>query len=79
MSLVHALIIIPLAFKATRLPALDADRAFAWDPKVGTLTGIACGYFIWDTFESLWHYSDFGFLVHGLLLHFLFFITCSSD
>ena len=64
-SLVHALIIIPLSLRCLNSPVLDADRAFGWDPRVGTLASIACGYFAWDTFESLWHFSDIGFVVHG--------------
>ncbi|OCB84134.1 DUF887-domain-containing protein [Sanghuangporus baumii] len=64
-SLIHALTVIPLAFKSLYLPALDADRAFGWDPQYGTLAGIACGYFIWDTLESLWHFSDISFVIHG--------------
>ena len=64
-SLVHALIIIPLSLRCLNSPVLDADRAFGWDPRVGTLASIACGYFAWDTFESLLHFSDIGFVVHG--------------
>ncbi|PAV23506.1 hypothetical protein PNOK_0057400 [Pyrrhoderma noxium] len=74
-SLVHALIIIPLSLRCLNSPVLNADRAFGWDPRVGTLASIACGYFAWDTFESLWHFSDIGFVVHGLVCFFIYFLV----
>ncbi|KAL5490168.1 hypothetical protein ACEPAI_5001 [Sanghuangporus weigelae] len=74
-SLIHALTVIPLAFKSLYLPALDADRAFGWDPRYGTVGGIACGYFIWDTLESLWHFSDIGFVVHGVVCFFIYLLS----
>ncbi|KAL5533261.1 hypothetical protein ACEPAF_5037 [Sanghuangporus sanghuang] len=74
-SLIHALTVIPLAFKSLYLPALDADRAFGWDPQYGTLAGIACGYFIWDTLESLWHFSDISFVIHGVACFFIYFLS----
>jgi hypothetical protein len=43
-SMVHALIIIPLAFRALHVPALEKDRAFGWDDRHGTLAAVACGY-----------------------------------
>ncbi|EJD05690.1 DUF887-domain-containing protein [Fomitiporia mediterranea MF3/22] len=74
-SLVHALVIIPLAFRNVSLPALDADRAFGWDSRQGLLGGIACGYFIWDTLESLWHFTDIGFVVHGLACLLIYMLS----
>ena len=65
MSSVHALLIIPLALRCIGLESLDADRAFGWDSRSGTLTAVACGYFLWDTIESIVHFSDVGFVVHG--------------
>ena len=66
-SLAHALLILPLSFRSLNLPALEADHAFGWDPRAGNLTAIACGYFLWDTLESIIHFSDVGFVVHGAL------------
>ncbi|THH10847.1 hypothetical protein EW145_g1041 [Phellinidium pouzarii] len=63
-SLLHAFIVIPLSFRNLNLPALDADRAFGWDPKEGTLVSIACGYFLWDILESVIHFTDIGFVIH---------------
>ncbi|KAI5121026.1 hypothetical protein M0805_005971 [Coniferiporia weirii] len=74
-SLLHALIVIPLAYQNLYLPALDADRAFGWDSREGTLAGIACGYFLWDTLESVIHFSDVGFVVHGLACFFIYFLS----
>ena len=42
-SLVHALLILPLAGRCLHLPALVADRAFGWDPRVGTLLAVTSG------------------------------------
>lgn len=42
-SLVHALLILPLAARCLHLPALAADRAFGWDPRVGTLIAVTSG------------------------------------
>ena len=64
-SLVHSLIIIPFAFRNLYSPELDADRAFGWDKQYGYTASIACGYFIWDTFESSIHFTDVGFVIHG--------------
>jgi hypothetical protein len=42
-SLVHALLILPMAARYLHLPALAADRAFGWDPRVGTLFAVTTG------------------------------------
>jgi hypothetical protein len=42
-SLVHALLILPMAARYLHLPALTADRAFGWDPRVGKLFAITSG------------------------------------
>ena len=42
-SLVHALLILPLAARCLHLPTLSADRAFGWDPRVGTLFAVTSG------------------------------------
>lgn len=42
-SLVHALLILPLAARCLHIPALAADRAFGWDPRVGTLFAVTSG------------------------------------
>ena len=68
MSFTHALIILPLSFRNLSSPSLDADRAFGWDEQYGLTASIACGYFLWDTFESSIHFSDIGFVIHGASL-----------
>ncbi|KAA1469208.1 DUF887-domain-containing protein [Dentipellis sp. KUC8613] len=65
-SMAHALLAVPLALRCLNIPTLDADRAFAWDAQAGGLYAIAAGYFLWDTVESLVHYEDPGFIVHGV-------------
>jgi hypothetical protein len=42
-SLVHALLVLPLAARCLYLPALTTDRAFGWDPRVGTLFAVTSG------------------------------------
>ncbi|KAF8512284.1 DUF887-domain-containing protein [Gautieria morchelliformis] len=63
-SMAHALTIIPLAFLCLDLPELDQDRAYGFDSRVGHVNAIACG-FIWDTLESIFHFTSIGFIVHG--------------
>ncbi|KAF8263047.1 DUF887-domain-containing protein [Lactarius quietus] len=64
-SLVHALLILPLAARCLHIPALTADRAFGWDPRVGTLFAVTSGYFLWDSVVCLVHFEGFGFMMHG--------------
>lgn len=42
-SFVHALLVLPMAARCLHLPALAADRAFGWDPRVGTLFAVTSG------------------------------------
>ncbi|CAG8780951.1 2225_t:CDS:1, partial [Acaulospora colombiana] len=44
-ALVHAIVIIPLAFQILNLPALDGprERAFGWDDRAGFVHAIASG------------------------------------
>ncbi|TFK54728.1 DUF887-domain-containing protein [Heliocybe sulcata] len=65
-SLAHSLVILPLSFSLLDLPSLAADKAFGWDDKAGMVYGIACGYFLWDSLESVLYFQDVGFVVHGL-------------
>ncbi|KAH9071001.1 DUF887-domain-containing protein [Lactarius deliciosus] len=64
-SLVHALLILPLAARCLHIPALAADRAFGWDPRVGMLFAVTSGYFLWDSVVCLVHFEGFGFMLHG--------------
>jgi hypothetical protein len=45
-SMLHAVIVVPLAFKYLNLPGLSdsRERAFGWEEHIGSLHGIACGY-----------------------------------
>ncbi|KAG8787223.1 hypothetical protein FRC15_009720 [Serendipita sp. 397] len=71
----HAVLVIPLAIQCLNLPGVDGTRgrAFGWDEKVGFVHGIACG-FLWDTVDSIIHFEDIGFILHGIacLTVFLF-------
>ncbi|KAG1756407.1 DUF887-domain-containing protein [Suillus paluster] len=65
-SFVHAIIIIFLAGRCLTLPSLNENRAFGWDENAGFVIAVATGYFIWDTLESIIHFSDIGFVFHGI-------------
>lgn len=74
-SLVHVLIIIPYSYRCLNSPELESDRVYGWDPRVGTMAGIACGYFAWDTFDSIWNFIDIGFVIHGMVCFLICFIA----
>ncbi|WVQ98062.1 hypothetical protein IAU59_005184 [Kwoniella sp. CBS 9459] len=63
-SMVHAILIIPLAFKCLQSNILSADPVFGYDPFVGHVLAFSSGYFLWDTIDSLLN-SSIGFVVHG--------------
>ncbi|KAI0064435.1 DUF887-domain-containing protein [Artomyces pyxidatus] len=73
-SMAHALLIVPLAFRCLGSPQLDRDRAFGWDDSAGTLYAVTSGYFLWDTVDSLLVYEGVGFVVHGAAC-FLIYIS----
>ncbi|KAF8447869.1 DUF887-domain-containing protein [Boletus edulis BED1] len=64
-SLVHALIAVALASWCLKAKSLNDDRAFGTYPDASFLLAIAVGYFIWDALESIIHFSEVGFVVHG--------------
>jgi len=65
-SQVHALIVVPLALRSLEFEELEKDRAFGWHPEIGTLEAVACGYFLWDTLDSIVNFVDLGFVLHGI-------------
>ncbi|KAG9318568.1 DUF887-domain-containing protein [Chiua virens] len=65
-SLVHALVATLLASRCLHVKSLDEDRAFGTYPDASFLFAIALGYFMWDAFESIFHFSDIGFVIHGV-------------
>ncbi|OAX42010.1 DUF887-domain-containing protein [Rhizopogon vinicolor AM-OR11-026] len=65
-SLVHATIIIFLAGRCLNIPSLDENRAFGWHEDAGFVIAIATGYFIWDSVESIIHFTEIGFVFHGI-------------
>ncbi|KIM30959.1 hypothetical protein M408DRAFT_38508, partial [Serendipita vermifera MAFF 305830] len=66
-SMLHAVIVIPLAFQCLQLPALSGsrERVFGWDERVGFLHSIACG-FLWDILDAVLHFESIGFVLHGI-------------
>ncbi|EGN95539.1 hypothetical protein SERLA73DRAFT_186601 [Serpula lacrymans var. lacrymans S7.3] len=64
-SLVNAVVIIYLAGRCLNIPILDEDRAFGWHDEACFVQAVACGYFLWDSADSLIHFTDIGFVFHG--------------
>ncbi|OCF32604.1 hypothetical protein I317_00373 [Kwoniella heveanensis CBS 569] len=63
-SMVHAILVIPLAFQCLQSTILSLDPVFGYDPFVGHVLAFSSGYFLWDTIDSLLN-SSIGFVVHG--------------
>jgi len=47
-------------------PERGQNRAYGWDKHVGHVHAIACGYFLWDTLDSIVNFIDPGFVAHGI-------------
>ncbi|TFK30116.1 DUF887-domain-containing protein [Coprinopsis marcescibilis] len=67
-SQVHAVIIVPVALWCilSEGPETEQNRAYGWDDKIGYAYAIACGYFVWDTFDAIINFIDPGFVIHGV-------------
>lgn len=78
-SMIQSLLILVLIYPAFNHPALIDDRVFGYVPYSGFLTTLALGYFIWDTIISLVYvqYFGVGFLFHGIISAFVFFVGLS--
>ncbi|WRT64766.1 uncharacterized protein IL334_001700 [Kwoniella shivajii] len=63
-SMVHAILVIPLAIRCIQSQTLKSDPVFGYDPFVGHVFAFSSGYFLWDTLDSLMN-SSIGFVVHG--------------
>ncbi|KAF7311497.1 TLC domain-containing protein [Mycena kentingensis (nom. inval.)] len=74
-SQVHALVILPLAWRCIGLPELDADRAFGWHERSGTVQAVASGYFLWDTFDAIVNFDNIGFVLHGLACFAIYLLS----
>ncbi|KAL0578700.1 hypothetical protein V5O48_003320 [Marasmius crinis-equi] len=64
-SELHVVIVFPLALSYLSIEALDKDRLYGWDDRVGTLQAISVGYFAWDFGMELGLMEDWGFILHG--------------
>ncbi|KAF8590090.1 DUF887-domain-containing protein [Ramaria rubella] len=66
-SMVHAVIVVVLAYRCVSLPELDKDKVWGTHPLEGEMEAFACG-FLWDAMEeSFVHFQDLGFALHGIL------------
>ncbi|KIY73261.1 hypothetical protein CYLTODRAFT_417226 [Cylindrobasidium torrendii FP15055 ss-10] len=68
-SQAHVLIIVPLAlWTMAGAPELAQDKAFGWsEERVGLLTSVASGYFLWDTLDAIINFTSVGFVLHGFV------------
>uniref|UniRef100_D8PSW9 TLC domain-containing protein n=1 Tax=Schizophyllum commune (strain H4-8 / FGSC 9210) TaxID=578458 RepID=D8PSW9_SCHCM len=66
-SMVHALIVVPLASRCLHSPSLAANRIHGWDYDAAIAHSVAVGYFLWDTADAIVNFVDLGFVAHGSL------------
>ncbi|KAL1755960.1 TLC domain-containing protein [Schizophyllum commune] len=66
-SMVHALIVVPLAMRCLYSPSLAANRIHGWDYDAAIAHSVAVGYFLWDTADAIINFVDLGFVAHGSL------------
>jgi len=65
-SFLHVFVVVPLAARCLSSANLSEDKISGWDPKLGTTVAVACGYFLWDSVDSIMNFDDAGFLLHGV-------------
>lgn len=67
-SMSHAVVIVPWAFWMVNqnMPAVENDKAFGWDDRLGDLQAVSAAYFVWDTVESALSRAGIDFTLHGL-------------
>ncbi|WWC67953.1 uncharacterized protein I206_101872 [Kwoniella pini CBS 10737] len=63
-SMVHAILVIPLSIKCLSSTLLKEDPIFGYDSFVGHVFAFSSGYFLWDTLDSIFN-STIGFVIHG--------------
>lgn len=75
-SMSHALVILPwaLALVNTSMPAVENDKAFGWDERLGDLQAVSAAYFVWDTIESAVSGAGIDFVLHGLACTIIYMI-----
>ncbi|KZV90080.1 hypothetical protein EXIGLDRAFT_771112, partial [Exidia glandulosa HHB12029] len=64
-SMIHALVILPLAYSAMQAEKLNADPAFGWDPRAGLTFAVCCG-FLWDIMHTTVWFGGMGFVAHAV-------------
>ncbi|KAJ8523149.1 hypothetical protein ONZ45_g356 [Pleurotus djamor] len=74
-SQVHALLIIPWAWRCLWLSELESDKISGWHRDVGILHAIACGYFVWDTLDAVVNFVDIGFVIHGFACSLIYLLA----
>eukprot|EP00842_Homolaphlyctis_polyrhiza_P000131 jgi/Hompol1/1118/HPOL_002643-RA len=76
-SMVFSLLVVGLALPVVTTPELAADRVFGRSYYSGLLHAIACGYFLWDIFISLYYLkeSGLGFVLHGVACFTVFVLS----
>ncbi|KAG9010145.1 hypothetical protein FRB95_011582 [Tulasnella sp. JGI-2019a] len=73
-SMLHSTLVAPWALYLTiqSSPAVNDNRVFGWDPRVGTLVSVSAAYFVWDTIESILSGADTAFAIHGAACSFIY-------
>ena len=68
-SLVHALIVSILAFRAIILKELPSDPVWGYSESVMRMVAFSAGYFLWDLKVSIHYWKFYGsaFLMHALM------------
>ncbi|KAH8106883.1 DUF887-domain-containing protein [Cristinia sonorae] len=74
-SLVNSVALSWLSWKSLHHPDLENDKAFGWHESIGTLDAVAVGYFFWEFADAVYNYTDFGFVMHGLICTVLYSLT----
>jgi len=71
-SQANAILMVCMSWGCIDLVELERDKAFGWDPKIGRLCAMACGYFFWDICETLYSNEGIPFLIHGVACFCIF-------
>ncbi|TCD63548.1 hypothetical protein EIP91_005294 [Steccherinum ochraceum] len=74
-SFVNAILLSYLSFISLHHPELEEDKTFGWHESIGVLDAVAVGYFFWEFVDAVWNYTDFGFVLHGLICTILYTMT----
>ncbi|CAG8436110.1 759_t:CDS:2 [Ambispora gerdemannii] len=66
-SMLHCILVVALSIHLLFDENLLRDKVFGYDAYAGNVYAIACGYFFWDVFASLYQAreDEYAFVLHG--------------